>query len=280
MATDQRRRLWSMAFLWFSVAVGVHFESNQRPNGEIEFQFKSYCVLSLFGLHLARYGRKGQDHFSLASSFKCKFCKHFTNVASFLAFPLFLSLSLLRIVNCRINYSCWSWQNFSSLFRSAFRLTNRILRNEGIAGLFRGLSSTMAREMPGYFFFFGGYELAKSALTRHDTKEASKCSICISFQIDLFIFLFLHPLLPSLAFSTSGHNCSRRIRRHLSVDHDLSVRRVQIENSSGKFTHSNASSVAQHCPATWTGGALQRTRPDAVSHISVHRSTFRCLRVQ
>ena len=28
--------------------------------------------------------------------------------------------------------------------------------------MFRGLTSTMAREMPGYFFFFGGYEVSKS----------------------------------------------------------------------------------------------------------------------
>lgn len=30
--------------------------------------------------------------------------------------------------------------------------------------MFRGLTSTMAREMPGYFFFFGGYELSKQML--------------------------------------------------------------------------------------------------------------------
>lgn len=28
----------------------------------------------------------------------------------------------------------------------------------GIPGFFRGLTSTFMREMPGYFFFFGGYE--------------------------------------------------------------------------------------------------------------------------
>lgn len=48
---------------------------------------------------------------------------------------------------------------------SAFKLTSQILRNEGVPGLFRGLTSTMFREMPGYFFFFGGYELSKSAIT-------------------------------------------------------------------------------------------------------------------
>lgn len=38
------------------------------------------------------------------------------------------------------------------------KLTASIVRNEGLVGLFRGLVPTLAREMPGYFFFFGGYE--------------------------------------------------------------------------------------------------------------------------
>ncbi|KAH9391173.1 hypothetical protein TYRP_006769 [Tyrophagus putrescentiae] len=46
----------------------------------------------------------------------------------------------------------------------AFKLTGDILKAEGVPGLFRGLTSTMFREMPGYFFFFGGYELSKSML--------------------------------------------------------------------------------------------------------------------
>ncbi|CAG2118327.1 unnamed protein product [Medioppia subpectinata] len=50
------------------------------------------------------------------------------------------------------------------------QLTRQILRDEGIPGMFRGLSSTMAREMPGYFCFFGGYELAKNVL-RKDPEE-------------------------------------------------------------------------------------------------------------
>lgn len=37
-------------------------------------------------------------------------------------------------------------------------LTQQIWRTEGLKGLFRGLVPTLAREMPGYFFFFGGYE--------------------------------------------------------------------------------------------------------------------------
>lgn len=38
------------------------------------------------------------------------------------------------------------------------KLTSQITRTEGLLGLFRGLTPTLAREMPGYFFFFGGYE--------------------------------------------------------------------------------------------------------------------------
>lgn len=37
-------------------------------------------------------------------------------------------------------------------------LTSQIIKKEGLPGLFRGLTPTLAREMPGYFFFFGGYE--------------------------------------------------------------------------------------------------------------------------
>lgn len=44
-------------------------------------------------------------------------------------------------------------------------LTREILHAEGIRGMFKGLTSTMAREIPGYFFFFGGYEASRHYLT-------------------------------------------------------------------------------------------------------------------
>ncbi|XP_030056281.1 mitochondrial ornithine transporter 1 [Microcaecilia unicolor] len=37
-----------------------------------------------------------------------------------------------------------------------------IIRTDGPLGFYQGLSSTLFREMPGYFFFFGGYELSRS----------------------------------------------------------------------------------------------------------------------
>lgn len=39
------------------------------------------------------------------------------------------------------------------------------MRQEGIVGMFRGLVPTFAREVPGYFFFFGGYEISRQAMT-------------------------------------------------------------------------------------------------------------------
>ena len=39
------------------------------------------------------------------------------------------------------------------------------MREEGFRGFFRGLVPTFAREMPGYFFFFGGYEMSRNFLT-------------------------------------------------------------------------------------------------------------------
>ncbi|UYV78862.1 SLC25A15 [Cordylochernes scorpioides] len=45
-------------------------------------------------------------------------------------------------------------------------LTKQIIKSEGIPGLYRGFSSTVFREMPGYFFFFGGYEATLCLLNR------------------------------------------------------------------------------------------------------------------
>ncbi|KAK7097389.1 mitochondrial ornithine transporter 1-like [Littorina saxatilis] len=52
-----------------------------------------------------------------------------------------------------------------------FSLTRDILRNEGIRGLYKGLTSTFMREMPGYFFFFGGYEISRVLLTPPGKKK-------------------------------------------------------------------------------------------------------------
>ncbi|KAL3266408.1 hypothetical protein HHI36_010584 [Cryptolaemus montrouzieri] len=44
------------------------------------------------------------------------------------------------------------------------KIVRHILKSEGIMGLYRGFVPTIAREMPGYFFFFGGYEGSRNLL--------------------------------------------------------------------------------------------------------------------
>ncbi|CAH2063379.1 unnamed protein product, partial [Iphiclides podalirius] len=61
----------------------------------------------------------------------------------------------------------------SAIRVTPFQLSQQIFRRYGIQGLFRGLVPTIMREMPGYFFFFGGYEgtrelLAKSGQSKED----------------------------------------------------------------------------------------------------------------
>lgn len=57
--------------------------------------------------------------------------------------------------------------NFCLMFcRSPWKLTRDIIRTEGVPGLFRGLASTWLREIPGYFFFFGGYEGARKMMCK------------------------------------------------------------------------------------------------------------------
>jgi len=46
-----------------------------------------------------------------------------------------------------------------------WKITKDIIRADGFSGMFRGLTPTFAREMPGYFCFFGGYEVCRHFLT-------------------------------------------------------------------------------------------------------------------
>lgn len=65
-------------------------------------------------------------------------------------------------------------------------LTKEIFKNEGILGFFRGFGVTVVREMPGYFFFFGGYELTRILLTPEGMKKDDIGNFCIFFVL-LFI---------------------------------------------------------------------------------------------
>ena len=50
-------------------------------------------------------------------------------------------------------------------YRGPWRVARDMVRHEGPLSLYKGLTSTWAREFPGYFFFFYGYEMTRNALT-------------------------------------------------------------------------------------------------------------------
>jgi len=58
--------------------------------------------------------------------------------------------------------------------------------------MFRGLTPTFAREMPGYFCFFGGYELCRHFLTPEGkTKdEIGIRTTCLKPETLLLFFFF------------------------------------------------------------------------------------------
>ena len=83
------------------------------------------------------------------------------------------------------------------LFRGPFGLTKEILKQEGIRGLFKGLTATFMREIPGYVFFFGGYEISRHLLTPEGkTKDEIGTSNQTTQKFTCYIF-FLDKGRPS-----------------------------------------------------------------------------------
>jgi len=86
------------------------------------------------------------------------------------AFWSSLALCPTELVKCKLQAmrETGSSQQASGAIDTArigpYQLTRHILRTEGIPGMFRGLTATFAREMPGYFFFFLAYESTRDLL--------------------------------------------------------------------------------------------------------------------
>ncbi|XP_033187700.1 mitochondrial ornithine transporter 1 [Bombus vancouverensis nearcticus] len=90
----------------------------------------------------------------------------------FAAFFSSLTLCPTELIKCKLQAVREVQMEMKSVLTVAKKeigpwgLTRQILKEQGIKGLFTGLSSTIAREMPGYFFFFGGYEVTRELLTK------------------------------------------------------------------------------------------------------------------
>jgi len=82
------------------------------------------------------------------------------------AFWSSLALCPTELVKCRLqaHRESYSSQGRDPPRIGPYQLTKEILRTDGVPGMFRGLTATFTREMPGYFFFFLAYEATREAL--------------------------------------------------------------------------------------------------------------------
>lgn len=123
----------------------------------------------------------------------------------FAAFFSSFALCPTELIKCKLQ----AIKETNSQPTSASALTKSIVKTQGVTGLYNGLTSTIAREMPGYFAFFGGIEGTKHILARYTPiKDES------------------HPLVPLIAGGVGGMCLWMAI-----FPFDLIKSRIQIENS-------------------------------------------------
>lgn len=71
-----------------------------------------------------------------------------------------------------------------------------VLKTSGPLGFYQGLTSTIVREMPGYFCFFGAYELCRSKFAQHMGTDKDSIGLVIISHLTLIRRLCsLHLLL-------------------------------------------------------------------------------------
>ncbi|KAM9441157.1 solute carrier family 25 member 15b [Clarias gariepinus] len=74
-----------------------------------------------------------------------------------------------ELVKCRLQVmtEMASSRKITSSHTSVWSVIRSILKADGPCGFFQGLTPTIAREVPGYFCFFGAYELCRSVFSKH-----------------------------------------------------------------------------------------------------------------
>lgn len=123
----------------------------------------------------------------------------------FAAFFSSFALCPTELIKCKLQ----ALKETNSKPISATALTKSILKTQGITGMYNGLTSTIAREMPGYFAFFGGIEGTKRLLLNYTSIQDES-----------------HPMVPLIAGGAGGMCLWLAI-----FPFDLIKSRIQIENS-------------------------------------------------
>lgn len=124
-----------------------------------------------------------------------------------------------------------------------WNVTKRIIREQGFMGFTRGLTATFAREMPGYFFFFGGYETSRSLLAgRSGDKD------------------HLHPLATAFCGGVGG------IMLWLAIfPFDVVKSRMQIGHLEAEPVHTSSSSAGTTTATVSVEPNAKRKSPGPIS---------------
>ncbi|CAL8364897.1 unnamed protein product [Lota lota] len=74
-----------------------------------------------------------------------------------------------ELVKCRLQamYEMESSGKITKGQNTVWSVVRSVMRTEGPTGFFLGLTTTIAREIPGYFCFFGAYELCRSSFANY-----------------------------------------------------------------------------------------------------------------
>ncbi|XP_023697487.1 mitochondrial ornithine transporter 1-like isoform X2 [Paramormyrops kingsleyae] len=80
---------------------------------------------------------------------------------------------------------------------SSWSIVKNILKKEGLPGLFQGMTSTWLREVPGYFFFFGGYEVSRTIFVNcgYSKNDLDAAALVVSGGVGgSFFWLAVYPI--------------------------------------------------------------------------------------
>ncbi|XP_035158439.1 mitochondrial ornithine transporter 1 isoform X2 [Callithrix jacchus] len=91
-----------------------------------------------------------------------------------------LVLCPTELVKCRLQtmYEMETSGKIAKSQNTVWSVIKSVLRKDGPLGFYHGLSSTLLREVPGYFFFFGGYELSRSFFASGRSKDELGKRVC------------------------------------------------------------------------------------------------------
>uniref|UniRef100_A0A8C4X6J0 Solute carrier family 25 member 15a n=1 Tax=Erpetoichthys calabaricus TaxID=27687 RepID=A0A8C4X6J0_ERPCA len=104
----------------------------------------------------------GKDHSMVLSDLEKAAAGSFASVFSSMV------LCPVELVKCRLQ-AMYEMETSGKIVRgqhTVWSVIKGVLQSRGPLGMYQGFSSTLIREIPGYFFFFGGYEFSRTLFTQ------------------------------------------------------------------------------------------------------------------